>query len=68
MPAGDGVVYSMMPIDGKNVAAISAQPQQQRDAGVPPTWNSYITVESADARVERAKRARRRPCTRPRST
>jgi uncharacterized protein len=52
---GDGMVYSMMQIDGKDVAAISAQPEQQRQAGVPPAWNSYITVESADRALERAK-------------
>jgi len=55
MPAGEGVVYSMMQLDGRDVAAISPQPQQQRDAGVPPMWNSYVSVESADAAVERAK-------------
>jgi uncharacterized protein len=53
-PVGDDVVYSMMQIDGKDVAAISPQPQQQREAGVPPLWNSYVTVESADAAAERA--------------
>ena len=53
-PVGDGIVYSMMQIDGKNVAAISPQPQQQRDADVPPLWNSYVTVESADAAADRA--------------
>src|SRR5437763_2504283 len=54
-PVGDGAVYSMMEVDGKDVAAISAQPPQQREAGVPSTWNSYITVDSADAAVARAK-------------
>jgi hypothetical protein len=54
-PVGDGVVYSMMKLDGKEVAAISPQPQQQRDAGVPPVWNSYITVDSADEALARAK-------------
>jgi uncharacterized protein len=54
-PVGEGVVYSMMRIGGKDVAAISPQPEQQRDAGAPPVWNSYITVESADAALERAK-------------
>jgi uncharacterized protein len=53
-PVGEGVVYSMMSIGGRDVAAISPQPQQQREAGVPPTWNSYITVESADQAAERA--------------
>ena len=51
----EDTVYSMMSLGGKQVAAISPQPQQQRDAGVPPTWNSYITVESADQSLERAQ-------------
>ena len=54
MPVGDGTVYSMMRLEGRNVAAIAPQPPQQRDAGVPPVWNSYVSVESADATAERA--------------
>ena len=53
-PVGDGMVYSMMQLDGREVAAISPQPQMLRDAGAPPTWNSYVTVESADATTDRA--------------
>jgi predicted enzyme related to lactoylglutathione lyase len=56
MPVGDGSVYSMMRRGGKDVAAISAQPQQQRDAGVPPAWNSYVSVESVDAVAELAQK------------
>jgi len=55
VPAGEGISYSMMRMGGKDVAAISPQPQQQRDAGVPPVWNSYVSVQDADALVERAK-------------
>jgi uncharacterized protein len=54
LPVGDGIVYSMMRLGGKNVAAISPQSEQQREAGAPPTWNSYVSVESADAAAERA--------------
>jgi predicted enzyme related to lactoylglutathione lyase len=54
-PVGDGAVYSMMKLGGRDVAAIAGQPQQQRDAGVPALWNSYVTVESADAAAERAQ-------------
>ncbi len=54
-PVGDGIVYSMMSIGGKAVAAISPQPDVQRDAGAPPVWNSYITVESADGALDRAR-------------
>ncbi|MCW3057267.1 MAG: Glyoxalase/bleomycin resistance protein/dioxygenase [Solirubrobacterales bacterium] len=55
LPVGDGVSYSMMRLRGKDVAAISPQPPQQREAGAPPAWNSYVSVEDADAAVERAK-------------
>ena len=54
MPIPDDGYYSMQRIDGKSVAAIAPQPQAQRDAGVPPLWQSYITVESADATAQRA--------------
>lgn len=47
-PVGDGAHYSMQNLGGKPVAAISAQPSAQREAGVPPLWNSYVWVESAD--------------------
>jgi predicted enzyme related to lactoylglutathione lyase len=53
-PAGEGIVYSMMNVGGKPVAAISPQPQQQREAGLPPVWNSYITVADADQAAARA--------------
>jgi predicted enzyme related to lactoylglutathione lyase len=55
IPLGDDAYYSMQLIDGKRVAAIAPQPQQQRDAGVPPLWNSYVSVDSADAVAARAK-------------
>src|SRR5215469_6175942 len=55
-PIGDDMVYSMMQIGGKDVAAISPQMQAQREAGAPPTWNSYVTVESADAAADRAQK------------
>ena len=51
---GDGVHYSLAELGGDTVAGISPQPQQQREAGVPPVWNSYISVESADEALERA--------------
>jgi uncharacterized protein len=55
LPVGDQMVYSMQKLGGKDVAAISPQPQMQRDAGVPPAWNSYVSVEDADAVAEKAK-------------
>jgi uncharacterized protein len=54
-PVGEGVVYTMAKLGGRDIGAISPQPKQQREAGVPPMWNSYITVPSADAALERAR-------------
>jgi uncharacterized protein len=53
-PVGDGVYYTMAQLDAKPVGAISSQPEQQREAGVPPAWNCYISVENADETLERA--------------
>jgi predicted enzyme related to lactoylglutathione lyase len=54
-PVGEGSVYSMMQVQGKNVAAIAGQPAQQREMGIPPQWNNYISVVDADACAERAR-------------
>ncbi|HUA69821.1 MAG TPA: VOC family protein [Solirubrobacteraceae bacterium] len=53
-PVGDGMTYSMMNVGGKAVAGISLQNDMQRQFGAPPAWNSYVTVESADAAADRA--------------
>src|SRR3954463_2042587 len=42
-PVGDGVHYSMMQLGGRDVAAISPQPQQQRGAGGAPRGNKQRT-------------------------
>lgn len=54
MPVGEGAVYSIMELHGADAAAISFQPRAQRDAGVPPMWNSYVSVASADEAAARA--------------
>jgi uncharacterized protein len=55
MPVGEDYVYSMQRVDGKDVAAIAPQPEQQRDAGAPALWNSYVAVDSADDAAARAR-------------
>lgn len=54
MPVDESTSYSMAALGGRWVGAISPQPRQQRDAGVPPAWNSYITVTDVDAAAARA--------------
>ena len=43
-PVPDGSVYTMLAKDGKHVGALYGARE-----GQPPAWNSYVTVESADA-------------------
>jgi uncharacterized protein len=47
-PVGPDMVYSMAQVQGKSVAAL----YQSDD---PPHWNCYVTVESVDETVDRAR-------------
>jgi predicted enzyme related to lactoylglutathione lyase len=53
-PISDNEYYTMLFQDGKTVAALYAQPADQRSAGIPPHWLSYLAVESADRASSRA--------------
>jgi predicted enzyme related to lactoylglutathione lyase len=53
MPAGEGMTYTFCRLDGKDACALSAQMDQEREQGVPPHWNSYVTVPDLDARTQR---------------
>jgi predicted enzyme related to lactoylglutathione lyase len=55
MPAGEGNTYTMLRIEGRDVAALYEQGADEREAGIPPHWSSYISVVDVDevaARVE----------------
>ena len=55
MPAGDGATYTMLRLDGRDVAALYEQGEDERGAGIPPHWSSYVSVIDVDevsARVE----------------
>jgi predicted enzyme related to lactoylglutathione lyase len=54
-PIGPGPddVYSMLLLRGKEVAAASSQQEQEREMGVPPHWNLYVTVTDADETAKR---------------
>jgi predicted enzyme related to lactoylglutathione lyase len=51
VPIGDGSTYSMAKLQGQSVAAIGGR----QDESIPPHWNCYVTVESADATADRAQ-------------
>jgi predicted enzyme related to lactoylglutathione lyase len=50
LPVGDGMVYSMARLGGKDVAAL----QPLRGEGVPPNWLNYVAVDDVDAVAARA--------------
>ena len=51
---GGGGVYSLLKKKGKDAAALYELGPQQK--GVPPHWNSYVSVASADDAATKAKR------------
>ena len=53
LPVGDGAVYSMATLGSDNVAALNEQQAAEREMGVPPHWNNYVTVEDVDASAAR---------------
>jgi uncharacterized protein len=49
-PVGESSVYTMLQLDGDDVAAV----YEQSPVGGPPSWLSYVTVTDADAAAARA--------------
>jgi len=52
---GSGGTYNTMTLDGREVCAVFAMPEQRRAAGEPPAWLVYLNVpdvRAAAARVE----------------
>ena len=54
-PGGDAPPYHMAKLGGLIVAGIGTQPEQDWD----PTWNTYVSVQDADATAAAVSRRRR---------
>jgi predicted enzyme related to lactoylglutathione lyase len=52
-PAGPDMIYTMLKKKGKDVGALYKLGPEQK--GVPPHWNVYVSVASADATAKKAK-------------
>ncbi len=50
-----GGAYTMFRLDGVEVAGLGALPAELAAAGVPPHWNSYVTVDDADVTAARVQ-------------
>jgi len=55
MPAGGGATYTMLRLDGDYVCALYEMEAARSEQGVPPSWFSYVSVDSADATASRAR-------------
>src|SRR3954470_12668098 len=53
-PIGATEVYSMFQMRGKAVGAASTQQANEKQMGVPPHWNSYVTVADVDESAKKA--------------
>jgi predicted enzyme related to lactoylglutathione lyase len=48
MPMDEGANYTMLRLRGLDVAALYEQREDERSAGIPPHWSSYISVIDVD--------------------
>ncbi len=54
-PVDENMVYTMLRIGEQDVAALYGMNEEQKSRGVPPHWNSYVSVTDADEIVEKTK-------------
>ncbi|MFY9609462.1 MAG: VOC family protein [Blastocatellia bacterium] len=55
MPADPDMIYTMLRIRGLDVGAMYKLGAEEAAHGVPPHWNSYVAVTSADEAATKAK-------------
>jgi predicted enzyme related to lactoylglutathione lyase len=53
IPMGPAGSYSMLLLDGKEIGAAAALRDEDKQHGVPPHWNLYVTVKSVDESAKR---------------
>ena len=55
VPIGEGKVYSMASIKGKEVGALYEMWPEQKEHGVPTHWASYVSVSNVDEALKKVK-------------
>jgi predicted enzyme related to lactoylglutathione lyase len=53
-PVPGGGVYTMCKVGGRSVAALNELRAEEREQGIPPHWNNYVTVADVDASAAKA--------------
>lgn len=51
---GEMGTYTLLQLDGADIAGLYALSDEQREQGVPPHWLSYVRVDDADSSANRA--------------
>jgi uncharacterized protein len=54
VPIGRNQFYSLMQLHGRVAAGLYTMHEDERNSGVPPHWNLYVAVESADETAKKA--------------
>jgi predicted enzyme related to lactoylglutathione lyase len=54
-PMGPGETYSIFKTRGRDAAAACTLRKEEKEMGVPPHWNSYISVNNVDEAVKKAQ-------------
>lgn len=55
-PIGPGQTYTIFQKNGRDVAALMTMMPEMKHAGMPPNWGSYVSVTSANAAAEHARK------------
>ena len=55
MPTADGQAYTIFKVKDEQVAGLMTIPPQAQQAGAPPYWGAYITVDNADQTAKKAQ-------------
>jgi hypothetical protein len=54
IPMGPAGTYSMFQMRGMEVGAAATQQPEEKQHGVPPHWNNYVTVKNVDESAKKA--------------
>ncbi len=52
---GEAGVYTMLRLNGQDVAGMMSLQEEERNHDIPPHWNAYVAVESCDETARRAR-------------
>lgn len=54
LPMGEGMVYTMLQLNGKDVVGLGPMMEEQKATGMPSVWQSYVSVDDAEAAQAKA--------------